>query len=50
MGKMIDMKKIEATETLIHEMAHAKSGIGDSCTGFEMALTEILGLIASKSL
>jgi hypothetical protein len=36
--------------TLIHEMAHAKSGCGDSCLGFEMALTEILGLIASKGL
>ena len=36
--------------TLIHEMAHAKSGYGDSCLGFEMELTEIVGLIASNNL
>ena len=36
--------------TLIHEMTHAKSGYGDSCLGFELALTELLGLVISKIL
>ena len=35
--------------TLLHEIAHAKSGRPDTDTGFELALSDFLGVIATKS-
>lgn len=36
--------------TLIHECMHAKSGEDDVSRGFEVALTDIIGVIASRNL
>ena len=35
--------------TLLHEIAHAKSGRPDIDQGFELALSDFLGVIATKS-
>jgi hypothetical protein len=33
--------------TLLHELAHARSGYSDSTRGFENELTNLLGMIAN---
>jgi len=36
--------------TLLHELAHARSGAGDVTREFELALTEVMGRMATKVL
>jgi len=46
-GQLKDLKSFAGT--LIHECMHAKSGEDDVSRGFESALTDVIGVIVSKS-
>ena len=55
-GKEIIVKRSELASvenyaaTLLHEIAHARSGETDITSGFEQELTSLLGIVASKAL
>ena len=49
--KRSQLKSIESyTGTLLHEIAHAKSGAVDITQQFEMELTHLLGVVSSKAI
>jgi hypothetical protein len=49
--KRTQLKSLSAfAGTLLHEIAHAKSGYGDVTRDFESELTRMLGLLAASGL
>jgi hypothetical protein len=49
--KRSELLSIESyAATLLHEIAHARSGKADATIGFEHELTELLGKVAAEAL